>query len=347
MRQLQRLLGLMSSAHQVVPLGLLFMRRIQGWFIRAARARPLRAKDRLVVPEGIRPDLDHWRGACSSRVGVPLGQRSEEVTLFTDASLEGWGGICGYHTVKNVWPQDRDAHINALELRAVLLAVRHFTPLLRHRHVLVRSDSTTAVAYINRQGGTRSPACQAIAYDLWGWVQRNALSIRAVHVPGKQNEAADIMSRGGPSMANWSLNPLIVEMIWERFGVAEVDLFASRKNAKCGLWFSLYPSDDPPLGVNAMGMAPWPQALLYAFPPVELIPAVVDRIRGTGASVILVAPTNPGSLWYPGVVSMARGARFPLPMWADAMTQADGIIREYPLLSGFRLAAWLLRGPGC
>lgn len=346
-RQLQRLLGLMSSAHQVVPLGLLFMRSIQGWLIREARARPLRGRDRLMVPEGIRPDLVHWNGACNSRVGVPLGLWSEEVTLFTDASLEGWGGICGYRTVKDVWPQGHGTHINALELRAVLLAVRHFISLLRHRHILVRSDSMTAVAYINRQGGTKSSTCQAIAHDLWCWVQQNALSIRAVHVPGVQNEAADIMSRGGPSLANWSLNPLIVEMIWERFGEARVDLFASKKNAKCELWFSLYPSDKPPLGVNALGTVPWPQALLYAFPPVELLPTVLDRTRRTGASVILVAPVSPGSPWYPGMVSMAHGAHFLLPMWADALTQADGILREYPILTGFQLAAWLLKGPGC
>ena len=345
--QLRRLLGRMSSAHQVVPLGLLFMRRLQGWFIREARSRPLRDRHVLVVPEGVQPDLDHWTRACESSVGVPLGLRSEEVVLFTDSSLEGWGAICGYSTVRDVWAQDHGTHINALELKAILLAVRHFAPLLRGRHILVRTDSTTAVAYVNRQGGTKSQACLSIAYDLWGWVHQNALSIRAVHVPGKQNEAADVLSRGGPSMANWSLNPIIVEMIWRVFGEARVDLFASRTNAKCDLWFSLNPSDNPPLGVNALGTEPWPQGLLYAFPPVDLLPEVVGRVNRTGASVILVAPCNPGSSWYPNMVAMAKREPFQLPMWVDAMTQAGGILRDYPALGGFRLAAWLLNGPGC
>ncbi len=44
-------------------------------------------------------------------------------------------------------------HINCLELWAVHLALRQFRPLLLGKHVLVRTDNTAAVSYINRLGG--------------------------------------------------------------------------------------------------------------------------------------------------------------------------------------------------
>ncbi len=40
------------------------------------------------------------------------------------------------------------------------------------------------------------------------------------------------------------LNRQTVDQVWERFGVAEVDFFASQESAQCSLWFSLSHSGD-------------------------------------------------------------------------------------------------------
>ena len=47
-------------------------------------------------------------------------------------------------------------HINYLELEAAFLAPRAFLPLIKGSHVQFGLDNRTAVAYINRLGGTRS-----------------------------------------------------------------------------------------------------------------------------------------------------------------------------------------------
>ncbi|KAI2646176.1 Protein Daple [Labeo rohita] len=47
-------------------------------------------------------------------------------------------------------------HINCLEMLAVFRALKYFLPDLRDSHVLVRTDSTAVVYYINHQGGLRS-----------------------------------------------------------------------------------------------------------------------------------------------------------------------------------------------
>ncbi len=50
---------------------------------------------------------------------------------------------------------------------------------------------------------------------------------------------ADFLSCHRPSSGEWSLNPEVVEMIWQQFGRAEVDLFSSATSAQCSLWFLL------------------------------------------------------------------------------------------------------------
>ena len=64
------------------------------------------------------------------------------------------------------------------------------------------------------------------------------------------------MSRGGPLPGEWALHPEVVKQIWAQFGRAEVDLFASRRNSHCALWFFMALSDDPPLGVDAFAVYP-------------------------------------------------------------------------------------------
>ena len=341
---IKRLLGLLASAHQVVPLGLLYMRELQLWSAKLHKVwqdDPKFDNRLVIVPASVEGDLDYWEAACTDVVGVPMGPILAKATIYTDASLSGWGGIMGYDTARGCWPVGHGAHINVKEMEAVWLSIQAFAPKLYGHHVLVMTDSMTAKAYINRQGGMKSESCRDWARRIWLWVASNAISISALHVPGKQNVAADILSRGGPHADDWSLNPCILGRIWDKFGEARVDLFTSKENAKCPLWFGLNPADDAPLGVNALGLRPWPKELLYAFPPVSQLPDLLERFELQGERLILVAPFETSNVWYPRMVPWIRD-RYDIPEWEDALTQVGGLIREGPWIRGARLAAWLL-----
>lgn len=71
---------------------------------------------------------------------------------------------------------------------AMLLALNHFLPLLRGEHV--RTDNTTVVVNINKQGGYAHGVC------LRPIVSSNSslLSLRSIHVLGLMNHGADLMS---------------------------------------------------------------------------------------------------------------------------------------------------------
>lgn len=81
---------------------------------------------------------------------------------------------------------------------------------LQGHHVLLRTDSTVAAAYINRQGGLGSPRLCRIVHELWLWAAPRLLSLKAVQVPGQENQAADYLSRGGLSPGEWRLHPEVV-----------------------------------------------------------------------------------------------------------------------------------------
>ncbi len=113
-----------------------------------------------VLPSHLQPMV----GSCFLRAEVPLEQVSRHVVVSTDASATGWGAMCNGHAAAGLWTGPQlQWHINCLELLAVWLALRRFRTLLHEKHILVRSDNTATVAYINHQGGLRSRRMSQLA----------------------------------------------------------------------------------------------------------------------------------------------------------------------------------------
>ncbi|XP_029973330.1 uncharacterized protein LOC115407110 [Salarias fasciatus] len=337
-----RLLGLMASAILVVRLGHLYMRDFQLW-VRSLRLNPVRhGARRVTVSAQCVMALRRWRHPACLVTGVPMGPVLSRKVITTDASMSGWGGICEDRYVRGVWSEDlQRAHINYLELLAVFLTLRRFLPLLRGHHVLVRTDNTTTVAYINRHGGLRSRQLHMLARRLILWSSVRLRSLRATHVPGALNRGADLLSRGAPLYGEWMLHPALVEQVWARFGRATVDLFASRENAQCPLFFSIR---DPgaPLGVDALAHV-WPSVLLYAFPPLTLIPPTLDRVREHCHTLVLIAPQWPAMHWLAEVYQLLSGQPWQLPLRRDMLSQAGGAV-FHPHPERLALWAWPLSG---
>ena len=96
-----------------------------------------------------------------------------------------------------------------------------------------------------------------------------------------------------------------------------VDPFASQENAKCLLFFSV--RGKAPLGLDAFAHT-WPEGLLCAFPPLNLILSTLERIRLRGLTVLLVAP-GWGS-WMSVLTPLLFDEPWPLPPRRDLLRQA-------------------------
>ncbi len=189
LKKFQRLLGLMASASAVCHLGLLHMRPLQLWLkSRVPWTAWTSGRLSIAVTCGCIEALAPWRNPDLFSRGVKkktLGLVTSRVVVTTDASTLGWGAVCEGMPASGRWsePQIR-WHINRLELEAVFLALKEFRAQLERQHVLIRTDNTSVVSYINRQGGIRSKALCEQAAILLLWVDSRLLSIRATHIPG-------------------------------------------------------------------------------------------------------------------------------------------------------------------
>ena len=75
------------------------------------------------------------------------------------------------------------------------MALRNFKDQCQSQTVLVATDSSTVVAYINKQGGTHSVEMCALLWKVMTWCHRYHITLKARHIPGCLNVMANLLSR--------------------------------------------------------------------------------------------------------------------------------------------------------
>ena len=214
------------------------------------------------------------------------------------------------------------------------MALKHFGPFLRLCHVLVKTDSVATKYCLDKQGGLRSQRLDALARQVTLWCNERLTSVRTEHVPGLLSSGADLLSGWRCSYTDWSLHPEVVKEIRRRYGLPVAGLFAMEDNAKLPLFFAM--KGRGTLGLDALANS-WPQGLLYAFPPLHLIPPVLERVRTSGARVLLVAPG--WGAWMSDIAPLLYDQPWALPLRRDLLRQARNEI-FHPRPQDLDLRVW-------
>ncbi|XP_070546087.1 uncharacterized protein [Ptychodera flava] len=333
-------IGMMVSMLAIIPWARLRLRPIQLYLL--ALWRPTRQPITHVirVRPALRAHLGWWLDTENLLKGVPLRVPPPTQFLFTDASTTGWGAHLDELTASGSWSDNqRERHINWLELQAVFLALKRFQLSVTNQHVLVNTDNATVVAYINKMGGTRSPTLCYLAWDLFMWCKEHNIRLRARHLPGKRNHIADALSRDQKVIpTEWEIPQEIANRIFAIWGTPMADLFATFKNCKLPLFVSPVP-DHRALAVDALSMS-WRNLLLYAFPPLPLLPLVLRKIADEVTTVILVAPAWPKRSWYPMLLDLLVERPLELPLREDLLFQGPQLV--HPDQGVFKLHAFKL-----
>ena len=202
-------------------------------------------------------------------------------------------------TARGSWsvPESK-LHINYLELKAVFLALKEFQDLCVNQIVLVATDNTTVVAYINKEGGMRSGPLCALLWRILTWCSQRQVTLKARHIPGRLNVIADKLSRLGQTIqTEWSLLPEVFQSLCKRWHQPQIDLFATRYNHKLPQFVSPVP-DSLTVAVDALTL-PWEDLDAYAFPPTAILGKVVEKLLDTPCRrLILIAPGWPNMPWF-------------------------------------------------
>ena len=347
-RRLHSLVGVIQFMAPLVHRGRMHLRAVQRWI----RARWQQATGRWTDLIQTDPELYHailWWTQEDRFKGVPLHPPKATVTLCTDSSTSGWGAHLGEVSASGVWSnQDKQAHINWLEMKAVWLALQRLSPRLERQVVRLCCDNSTVVTYLRKEGGTRADHLTDLTQTILNWCDSKSVTLLPVHLAGARNVTADALSRRGCTQpGEWEMQPELAQIIFDMWGLPLVDLFATRHNTRLPVFVSPMP-DEKAWETDALSLDWSNMGLAYAFPPGPVIPAVLEKVISSSCTkIILIAPNQPLRPWFPDLVQMAEQGPWALPLdkW-PLRQQVPGIkgwvLQENPRL--WSLAAWLVSG---
>ncbi|KAK3890263.1 hypothetical protein Pcinc_005794 [Petrolisthes cinctipes] len=302
-REVARVIGTIVAAIPAVEIGKLYYRKLESAKICALDGAKGNFDECMAVTDVMKSDLNWWINEVANQ-DRKIFRKGTEIDLYTDASNIGWGGCLNGQSTNGKWSTgEKLLHINALELKAILFALKSFAHHLKGKHIRVFSDNTTAVNYVNEMGGIKSLACNDICIEIWDWIVKNDAWVSASHIPGKDNTLADTASRQCNDRHEWKLNESMFRELCVTFGTPDIDLFASRLNKQIKRFCSWKP--DPEAEHFDAFTINWAQfELIYMFPPFSLISRCLQKMRAEEARGWLVVPLWTTQPWMGTLLKM-------------------------------------------
>ena len=331
-RTLSALLGLLVSSSNGFKFAALHYRKFQLSILKAIQVNndwdSIWSLNKDVISE-----LSWWSSvSLQDLTAVSLVDLKPNLTIFTDASLQGWGAsLSSGDITSGKWSSsDLNEHINYLELKAILLTIIQFLPLLKGKCVSIRSDNSPAVFYFNKIGGTRSPKLCSLALEIWKILESNSINCSASHISGINNNIADFFSRYSHNH-EYALSPEAFSSLISLIPFnLEVDLFASKNNKKLPSYVSLF-NDFNAIHIDAFSFI-WPSNI-YVFPPIPLISKALSKIhRDDVEFCIFITPA-----WHSlPVLPLLKKLLIHNPIFISS----DHLLGHLPTRHPFHLMAW-------
>lgn len=316
-REFSELIGKLVAACLAMEYGWLYTKKMEREKSLALLANNLNYSSKMKIPRSIGPDLCWWKENLKKGFST-IKSGDFQLTIFTDASDTGWGAVNGNKKIYGFWSASQIGwHINYKELFTVWLALQELANNSSDCQILLRIDNTTAIAYINKMGGTRYPKYNALARKIWQWAEKRNIFLLASFIPSEKNVEADQLSRQKNVDTEWALNPEVFAVIVAKFGCPEIDLFASGLNNKCKQYCSWFPEPGATM-IDAFTIN-WSNLYFYAFPPFSVILRVLAKIKRDRAEGILVVPNWPNQVWYPLFKSLSVGEQISFNPTADLL----------------------------
>ena len=332
-RHLSSILGSIEYFRWGFPFAAIHYRLLQR-FVNKCLAKGLDYNSVVFASESAKIDLNWWKNSGTSLIPRSLSPFSASLTVYSDASMQGWGGWTSDNRESfGSWSLfERSLHINILELQAVIFLFRCFFISAYDCSIAIKTDNSTVVAYINHQGGS---ACNILcdkALELWKFCIDRNIDIKAYHLGGIFNDRADYLSRYIPRDHSYYLNQEVFDYIVELlFFDLIYDCFASRLNTKLKTFFAWH-SDPYASAIDAFSNS-W-EDNVYLFPPITMIHTVISKfIAEEVGHGLLICPFWPSQPWFPSLLEILIDSPLILP--SGSIMDEDNMLPSHS-----RLLAW-------
>lgn len=204
--QLQSLVGILSFAAKVVAPGRTFLRRM----IDHLKTIPSSADSTTSFPlsPDFQKDLQWWRTFLTKWNGISVipdtdWSPAHTLAIYTDACVEGYGGLFGSHWFACQWTEleeqlaarDKRDSMPFKELYALAKAAVTWGQHWKGRKILFRCDCQPIVDAW-RRGDSTKPAISNLIRTLLFIAATHDFNMNITHIPGVNNVYADMLSRG-------------------------------------------------------------------------------------------------------------------------------------------------------
>jgi len=170
------------------------------------------------VPIGqeFKKDLEWWSSylhTFNGTVMMPCQDWTQPDSVFAvDACMTGIGAICWQ--AKQVFhlelPEEflaRNHHINELECLCLVVALKLWSPWIKHKQIIIFSDNMVTVTIVNT-GRSKNSYLQACLREIAFILCVNEAELRTVHIEGRNNRIPDYLSR-------WHLKGNFKALFWD------------------------------------------------------------------------------------------------------------------------------------
>ena len=126
----------------------------------------------------------------------------------------------------------QNLHINILELKAVVLALKAFNP--KDSQVLLYTDNETTRCAITKKMSKSASILREIT-QLIDLTLTRKIILTATRIPSQLNVVADALSRQETLPTEWSLKKTVFQVLVKWHGLPQVDLMATPLNRQVKL----------------------------------------------------------------------------------------------------------------
>ncbi|XP_048489159.1 uncharacterized protein LOC125491385 [Plutella xylostella] len=272
----------------------------------------------------------------------PIFLKATTMFITTDASDLGWGATINGKKQKGQWNTNQKSwHCNRKELWTVYITLKKNEMTLRGHTCLVQSDNRTVVAYLQKQGGTKSLTLLRMTRAIFLLADQLNITINAKYIPGRYNATADSLSRH-QELPEWSLSNSVTDMIFNKWGTPEIDLFASARSRVVKKYATEDAQDRKALFIDAFAKQ-WNWNLAWIFPPPCMMPRILCHLNTARGTYLIVCPRWHKVYWRADLKARATAAPFTIKdLQSNLMDHRTQ--QPPPEVKDLQLEVWRVRG---